>query len=305
MNAPAPKPPSVPVDAHAFRERIMPVSDAPALVAIATIPTGPILGPLVLLPNAGIVHRVGPHRLHVRLARALARAGLPTIRFDLHGVGDSPPSREALGHEAQGIADIGAVLGAAHGAGLTGEAGAALIGLCSGADLGYRAALAHPELRKLVLLDPYAYDTAAARVERMVRKLTDLRRWQNRLSRLNAPPKIGGDDTKDLGNDRPVPPRHTFVRDIVALTGRGTEILMRYSRFTEETLTRPAHAWRLFRNEEIEGRLRIEVDRTADHTYTALAAQGRLIEDLVSFMTGAENGLPADQERRAVFIDPV
>ena len=51
--------------------------------------------PTVVLLNAGIVHRVGPNRMHVLLARALAAAGISSLRFDMSGIGDSPSRPEA------------------------------------------------------------------------------------------------------------------------------------------------------------------------------------------------------------------
>ena len=41
--------------------------------------------------SAGLLHRVGPHGLHVRLARELAQMGFSSLRVDLAGTGDSPP----------------------------------------------------------------------------------------------------------------------------------------------------------------------------------------------------------------------
>jgi hypothetical protein len=42
------------------------------------------------MSNAGMLHRVGPYRLHVRLARDLARMGFSSLRVDLADTGDSP-----------------------------------------------------------------------------------------------------------------------------------------------------------------------------------------------------------------------
>jgi pimeloyl-ACP methyl ester carboxylesterase len=50
----------------------------------------------VILLNAGLIHHVGPHRLHVKLARALAAAGIGCLRFDFSGVGDSPARPDNL-----------------------------------------------------------------------------------------------------------------------------------------------------------------------------------------------------------------
>ena len=46
-------------------------------------------GPAFLFLSSGITHRIGPSRLYVRLARALAARGFPSLRFDLSGIGYS------------------------------------------------------------------------------------------------------------------------------------------------------------------------------------------------------------------------
>ncbi len=43
----------------------------------------------VNLLNPGIKYRVAPHRLNVKIARMLCKAGLPVFRFDPEGIGDS------------------------------------------------------------------------------------------------------------------------------------------------------------------------------------------------------------------------
>ena len=40
--------------------------------------------------NAGSIHRVGPNRSFVRMARRFADLGYPVLRMDLSGIGDSP-----------------------------------------------------------------------------------------------------------------------------------------------------------------------------------------------------------------------
>jgi hypothetical protein len=45
--------------------------------------------PGIILLNAGIIHRVGPNRMHVKIARTLAAMGFVVLRFDFSGIGDS------------------------------------------------------------------------------------------------------------------------------------------------------------------------------------------------------------------------
>jgi pimeloyl-ACP methyl ester carboxylesterase len=50
----------------------------------------------VLLLNAGIVHRVGPGRIYVKIARELAARGFTVLRFDFSGIGDSKVRHDDL-----------------------------------------------------------------------------------------------------------------------------------------------------------------------------------------------------------------
>ena len=64
--------------------------------------------PVVVIFNAGAVHRVGPNRVSVTLARELAAAGFACLRFDLEGIGDSvlrAPGRENHPYPDTAIAD--------------------------------------------------------------------------------------------------------------------------------------------------------------------------------------------------------
>jgi len=101
--------------------------------------------------NAGLLHRDGPHRLHVRLARELAKKGIHSLRIDLGGLGDSPAMRGVQYPESVAIdfADVIELLGTEFD-----DAQITLFGLCSGADNAVRLAIDNPQVRGMVLLDP-------------------------------------------------------------------------------------------------------------------------------------------------------
>ena len=62
--------------------------------------------PIALILNAGIVHRVGPFRIHVDIARQLAAAGFSTLRLDLSGLGDSAPRTGKIEVDDRAILDV-------------------------------------------------------------------------------------------------------------------------------------------------------------------------------------------------------
>ena len=82
--------------------------------------------------NAGIIHRVGPNRLHVEMARALANSGLQVVRFDLSGIGDSEARGESLAPLESALADIRDALDTLSAT--RGLRKFIVIGLCSGAN---------------------------------------------------------------------------------------------------------------------------------------------------------------------------
>ena len=110
----------------------------------------------VVFLNAGAVPRVGPNRLWTRFARRLARDGMPSLRFDAAGVGDSggtSPSGDldALYH-ANRSADIEAAL--EHLRDHFGARSFVLVGLCSGALLAFTTIVAVDEVETAVMINP-------------------------------------------------------------------------------------------------------------------------------------------------------
>lgn len=73
-----------------MREETCVFGSANPLVGIITHPEIDVGLPTVILLNAGLIHRIGPNRVYVRLARHLAGLGFQVLRFDLSGIGDSP-----------------------------------------------------------------------------------------------------------------------------------------------------------------------------------------------------------------------
>src|SRR6185295_20136065 len=81
------------------------------LVGIVTDPPGFVPsrsagGPLgAILLNAGVIHRVGPSRLYVYLARELAALGCVAARFDHSGIGDSTVRRDGSSFEESSLVE--------------------------------------------------------------------------------------------------------------------------------------------------------------------------------------------------------
>lgn len=105
----------------------------------------------VLVVVGGPQTRVGSHRQFVHLARALARAGVPVLRFDYRGMGDSDGERRTF-------EDIAADMAAAIDA-LVREArvdGVVLWGLCDAASAALMHAADDARVRGVVAVNPWA-----------------------------------------------------------------------------------------------------------------------------------------------------
>jgi len=123
-----------------------------SLVGVMTSPTSEheINKTMVLLLNAGMVHRAGPSRLYVKLARRLAEKGHSSVRFDFSGVGDSPvrvdnlPLLEVATREPQEVMNDLAKKGVEN---------FILIGICSGAYCAFKTALQDKRVTSAILIN--------------------------------------------------------------------------------------------------------------------------------------------------------
>src|SRR3954447_26582491 len=90
------------------RDEVLRIGPEQQLAGIFSHPEAsavPAARPAVVLLNAGVLHRVGPHRLHVQLARRLAALGFASLRLDLGGIGDCVSSSNALTFRESAVAD--------------------------------------------------------------------------------------------------------------------------------------------------------------------------------------------------------
>ncbi len=133
--------------------------DAAQLIGVVSVPDQP--GPRgMLIVTGGPQYRVGSHRQFALLARDLAAKGVPVLRFDYRGMGDSEGSTRSYDSIDADIASaIEAFL--AHSPSVR---ELAIWGLCDGASAAIFYAQHDQRVRALVLCNPWARtDQSAAR----------------------------------------------------------------------------------------------------------------------------------------------
>ncbi|HEU4950938.1 MAG TPA: hypothetical protein VFT46_03260 [Holophagaceae bacterium] len=148
----------------------------------------PAGAPWTLFFNAGGIRRAGPNRLWTRAARALARRGVPSLRFDVRDVGDSdgvemPHADLEAMYSESAIADA---LLAYDGLRARGAGAIDVVGLCSGSFLGVQTADRRP-VRRALLINCLAFvwndDARVSGVTSHIgSSLLDGRRWRRLLS---------------------------------------------------------------------------------------------------------------------------
>ena len=145
----------------AYREHALVLScEGERLLAILAEPEAGSTTDLgVVIVVGGPQYRAGSHRQFVHLARALAAAGTPTLRFDVRGMGDSTGAQRSFEHlTADTSAAIDALMAARPGLRRV-----VLWGLCDGASasLLYLHERSDPRVHGLCLVNPWVRSEAS------------------------------------------------------------------------------------------------------------------------------------------------
>jgi len=232
----------------------------------------------VVLIVGGPQYRVGSHRQFVLLARALAAAGWPVLRFDYRGMGDS--EGDLCGFEEVGP-DIEAAIDATF-ASLEGLEDCVLWGLCDAASAASFYGRHDARVTGMVLVNPWVRTEAGEARTRLrhyyLGRLRDRAFWRKLLRLRWNPARTladvgrfaararGGSGSRPSGrDDRPLPQR---MRDgLAGFDGRVLLILSGHDLTAREfeDVAAASPAWRKWMADD-----RVETRRLseADHTFS-------------------------------------
>ncbi len=150
--------PATDLQFDAFSERPFTVSAASGrLVGVSAVPQGDPQPLTAVFLNAGAVRRIGPHRLWVDTARRWALRGIPSLRLDLGGIGDSDGDSASLAnvaefYEPRYTDQVRAALDQLEQERI-GER-FVVVGLCSGSSWAFQAALADRRIAAAFMINP-------------------------------------------------------------------------------------------------------------------------------------------------------
>lgn len=244
------------------------------LVGVYTPPVARIESkPCAIFITAGLLHHIGPSRLHVQLSRELSAQNVAGLRFDLSGVGDSETSSLGGYFVDRSVSEIQQAMDYLEKN--FGHTHFVLLGLCSGADDSLATAQADPRVCGVVLLNGYAYKAGYFLINRFVKfyapRLLNLQKLKNRFRSIGS--KLAGTNDADakalaaLDDDyRHIPDRLETEQALFKLTEAKTNLLFIYTGSEHDDYTYEGQFFAMFPKLRGSEHVREHYLKQADHT---------------------------------------
>lgn len=277
-----------------IREQALLLGHRKSLVAILSHAVGRPAScdrPMVVILNAGIIHRVGPSRMNVLLARVLAASGYSSLRFDLSGLGDSDARSDDLNPLDSTLADIREVLDWLESN--RGVRRAILIGLCSGANHALVYGSTDPRVVGLVLLDPAIPKTMGYHIRYYGRRLFEprvlvnvLRRWRsNGLSFRKRVFENMPVEAQPQGPNLQSPEVRNFLeRAYLRCLDHSAQFLLVLTKGLEGQHNYREQVLHAFPNVAFGDRIQLEYLKDSEHTFTSEVDRMRLFRLIVDWV---------------------
>ena len=266
------------------------------LVGIITLPDdreASFQKPAILFLNAGLLHRIGPYRLHVDLGRALTSDGCITMRFDLSGIGDSQFTAERAEYKENVKNDIQDAMNFIQQKYNIDRF--ELVGLCSGAANAQMVAAVDHRIIGAVMMDGFAYRTPGFYYHLFKPHLKNpfhliTAAYKILLQRLRKViRKPGGEPAKISMFSNIQPPRKQVAAEFVQLVQRGVAMLCIYSGGISAYYNYANQFKDMFGSVDFKGLLQLHYFKDADHTYTAYDQRKKLIACIRQWINEHEN----------------
>jgi pimeloyl-ACP methyl ester carboxylesterase len=263
---------------------------------------------VVVLLNSGTIHHIGPSRLYVAFARRCAANGIGALRVDLSGVGDSNARHgepENSPYSASARIDIPETIDFVTRR--YPNARVHLVGLCSGAYHGLKAAAAGSAVTSVVIVNPltffwkpgmsleYGDFQATSESNRYVRSASSLASWIKLLrGRVDLRAAISvftrrfvaitRNGLREIARVLGIDLKDDLASELRRITRQGTRIYFIFSASDPGHAMLREQAGRIVDKLRRDGQLRISIVDGADHTFTAHWNRDRLIELLMAHL---------------------
>ena len=273
-----------------MKETALLFGPAASLVGVLTQPGGAAATVACIVPNSGLIHRIGPHRFAVKLARTLADQGITTLRMDIAGVGDSKLAGAAGDYREQASRDLRAAMDL-----LEQEHGIRhfiVFGICSGAVNGFWTAVADARVVGLLMYDGFWYRSRWTQLVRYWKRwqaltlaeiVESIGRNVRALKAARAADEASIFASWEVGN----PPREEFAACMNKLADRRVMTCVVYGGTVLEYYSYSRQYRDSFPGERFLDDLRVEFHPDIDHMLTTQASQRKMIGICCTWATAA------------------
>jgi pimeloyl-ACP methyl ester carboxylesterase len=243
-----------------------------------------------ILLNAGLINHLGPHRLNVRLARYLAEHGIPCLRFDFSGVGESAVTSQPS--PAPQVADVGDAIDR-----LVADSVArdfVLFGICAGGVYAYQSALKHERVSGVVLCDSYLYPTWKTKIffywMKIRSKASLLAFARKKIGALLGDKSSADPEGAALDVSTGSIPPDTYAEGLTKLERRGSWVAQVISGSYPNLYSYAGQFSERFRSYRFGEQITADYLFDTDHTFMTRAAQNRVADLVREKVLSAERG---------------
>ncbi len=268
-------------------EKIIQFGDENNMVGLVTLPD--IVDenqPAILILNSGLIHRIGPYRMSVDLARNMAKQGFVVFRFDLPNVGDSEGYKTSENYEQRTINEIKAAIDTISLRYKTKRF--ISIGLCTGAMNSHIIAVNDKRIISAVMLDAYAYPTIKYLYKRYAHKLVKLLNpvfiFNMLIKRFHKKPHNEDVSHMDEVSYWELPDKKSLEIELKELANRKVDLLYIYTGGSLYYYNYRNQFRDSFKSVDFSNHLDVELFSKVDHTFTLQRDRDFLFEFLGNWL---------------------
>ncbi len=260
--------------------------------------------PAILILNSGLIHRIGPYRMSVELARKLASAGFLVFRFDLPGIGDSLVNDSKQGYQQRIINDISSAMDAISQHYPVNKF--VSLGNCTGAMNSHVIAVNDERVCGAVLMDTYMYPTLKYWLVRLKDKLKKLlgsvgsatllilsskQQSENQIIDKNSNKAVLIREGVDYWH---LPSKQAIENDLKELMNKDVQLLYVFSGGLRYFYNHKEQHRTTFNKVDFKNNLEVHFLEKMDHTYTLIRDRMFLIDLIASWMSKNFNSVESN-----------
>jgi pimeloyl-ACP methyl ester carboxylesterase len=293
-----------------MREQAVLFGRTKSLVGIVTEPNPDLRNchlPAIVLLNAGLLHRIGPNRLYVKIARQMASAGFIVLRFDFSGIGDSRARDDDLPFDRSTICETLEAMSYLSSA--RDIERFILIGVCSGANVAFKAARCESRVVGTIGINGSYYDSitleglnqhikSSIQGRYYSKHLLDFRSWWRVItgkSDLSSVIRFLLRKVRDLlPREENISVKTDPLVEWNSLAKQGVDMFLVNSEGSVALDTFRLLLAKRLSKLEASGKLQVEIIEHTDHVFTLLWSQNTLVEMIDQWIRSTKRAWIAD-----------